>query len=366
MKVLINALGAEMGGALRHLTNLIPALAVAAEDRAQVCIVHSAGTALPRVASPRVSFRSVPVKGVLSRLAYDSVVLPLASLWGGFDCLVSVTNFGPIYCPIPHVIFQRNALYFCDTPNQDHRKSLDLVLRQRLVQVIMSNSDCIVVPSAAMGDLVVRHSPRVSGKVRVLHHAYERPAALTPRVTHEGAYKIIYPVHPGAHKRFDEVAEVLAELASRAFDFEFYAPMSRHEWPGVLVYEELVDRLGLTERVHFVGRLNHEGMTALYRSADAMIYASMCESFGFPLLEGMGEGVPVVAVDTPVNRELCGECALFYQPGNVVEAADKVILACLPQTAGELRMCAWQRLESFPGSWTDYAERLLEILEDVA
>jgi len=366
MKVLINALGAEMGGALRHLTNLIPALAIAAEDRAQVCIVHSAGTALPKVVSPRVTFRSVPVKGVLSRLAYDSVVLPLASLWGGFDCLVSVTNFGPIYCPVPHVIFQRNALYFCDTPNQNHRQSLDLILRQRLVQAIMSHSDCIVVPSAAMGDLVVRSSPRLSAKVRVLHHAYERPAALIPGVAHNGAYKIIYPVHPGAHKRFEDVFEVLAELASRAVNFEFYAPISHREWEGVLAYEELVERLGLADKVHFVGRLDHEGMTALYRSADVMIYASVCESFGFPLLEGMGEGVPVVAVDTPVNRELCGECALFYQPGNVVEAADKLVLACRPQTAEDLRMCAWQRLQSFPGSWTDYAEKLLGILEDVA
>jgi alpha-1,2-rhamnosyltransferase len=53
-----------------------------------------------------------------------------------------------------------------------------------------------------------------------------------------------------------------------------------------------------------------------YRHASALIFASRCEGFGLPLVEAMQYGLPVLASDIPVFREIGGDYPDFFQPGD--------------------------------------------------
>jgi alpha-1,2-rhamnosyltransferase len=53
-----------------------------------------------------------------------------------------------------------------------------------------------------------------------------------------------------------------------------------------------------------------------YRHATALIFASRCEGFGLPLVEAMQYGLPVLASDIPVFREIGGDYPDFFPPGD--------------------------------------------------
>ena len=58
---------------------------------------------------------------------------------------------------------------------------------------------------------------------------------------------------------------------------------------------------------------------------DVLVFPSLTETFGFPLVEAMAVGVPVVAADTPIHREICGDAALYFEPGNPEDVCARLL-----------------------------------------
>ncbi len=75
------------------------------------------------------------------------------------------------------------------------------------------------------------------------------------------------------------------------------------------------------ERIHLVGYRPDEERNLSLRHARAMFFLSHYEGFGFPLLEAMGVGIPVLASDLSALREVAGPAARFVDPNDVGGAA---------------------------------------------
>ena len=99
-----------------------------------------------------------------------------------------------------------------------------------------------------------------------------------------------------------------------------------------------------------------------YRSADIFVFPSYTESFGHPLVEAMASGLPIVAADVPVNRELCGEAAVYFSPFDT-EACAKTIrqVAEDSEIRHRLQAAAIKRAQSF--TWQRHVERLLDAFQ---
>jgi glycosyltransferase involved in cell wall biosynthesis len=63
-----------------------------------------------------------------------------------------------------------------------------------------------------------------------------------------------------------------------------------------------------------LGPQPYASLPELYAAADVFVFPSYTESFGQPLVEAMASGLPIVAADVPINREICGEAAVYFQP----------------------------------------------------
>jgi alpha-1,2-rhamnosyltransferase len=93
-----------------------------------------------------------------------------------------------------------------------------------------------------------------------------------------------------------------------------------------------------------------------YRHAAALIFASRCEGFGLPLVEAMQYGLPVLASDIPVFREIGGDYPDFFQPGDECAIHDAV------RRFADSRISSPNRVRTpkpWP-SWTDSARMLLD------
>jgi glycosyltransferase involved in cell wall biosynthesis len=79
--------------------------------------------------------------------------------------------------------------------------------------------------------------------------------------------------------------------------------------------------LGVAERVRFVHSLPDADLRALTTHALALLFPSFAEGFGMPPLQAAACGVPVVASDLPVLREVLGDGAVFVDPASTSEIA---------------------------------------------
>ena len=66
---------------------------------------------------------------------------------------------------------------------------------------------------------------------------------------------------------------------------------------------------------------------ALYQSASALLFPSLEEGFGFPMLEAMTHGLPVVTSRTSALPEVGGDAALYADPLDPADIAAKVAAA---------------------------------------
>jgi glycosyltransferase involved in cell wall biosynthesis len=75
--------------------------------------------------------------------------------------------------------------------------------------------------------------------------------------------------------------------------------------------------LACAERLHFLSGLDEPTIQAVYRGADVFIFPTLSEGFGLPPLQAMACGVPVIASDLPVMREVLGDAAYYVDPYSI-------------------------------------------------
>lgn len=107
---------------------------------------------------------------------------------------------------------------------------------------------------------------------------------------------------------------------------EALAKLDRPEAPLVLVggkgwqYEEIFERigaLGLHKQVQLTGYVSDEELPMWYNAASALVFPSVYEGFGLPIVEAMACGTPVIAAETPSAQEAAGDAALLFAPRDV-------------------------------------------------
>ena len=85
---------------------------------------------------------------------------------------------------------------------------------------------------------------------------------------------------------------------------------------------ELIDEMGLQDRICFTGTVTEADLPALYRGAVCLVHPSLYEGFGLTPLEAMACGTPVVASRATSLPEVVGDGGVLVDPGNPAEMTD--------------------------------------------
>lgn len=114
------------------------------------------------------------------------------------------------------------------------------------------------------------------------------------------------------------------------------------------------------EKIHFLGRVSDSSLVELYSAAKAAVYPSIYEGFGFPILEAMSCGCPVVTSSTSSMREVGGQAAIYVDP----ESDDSILNALEkaenePDTLKLLSEAGLKQSQKF--SWKRCAEETLSL-----
>ena len=124
---------------------------------------------------------------------------------------------------------------------------------------------------------------------------------------------------------------------------------------------ECIERHHVTKAVHFVGTVREEKLPALYRGAKALIFPSLYEGFGLPILEAMACGTPVVTSNITAIPEVAGDAALQVDPTSVEQIAEAMKQVMSDHLLrGQLREKGLARVAQF--SWAGTVAKVREVL----
>jgi len=126
----------------------------------------------------------------------------------------------------------------------------------------------------------------------------------------------------------------------------------------------LIRSLGLQARVKWLGQVRGEDMPMLMARSRALVYPSLYEGFGFPPLEAMAIGTPVVASNRGSLPEILNDAALLVDPTDrraLGEALEAVLAR--PHVRERLRMAGRRQARMY--TWQKCADRTIELYREV-
>lgn len=127
---------------------------------------------------------------------------------------------------------------------------------------------------------------------------------------------------------------------------------------------QTVKELNLNNKVVFTGFVSDDELATLYRNATALVYPSIYEGFGFPPLEAMAYGTPVITSNTSSLPEVVGNSAVLIEPFDTNQIADAIeSILDDEEKQRKLREKGMERVKKF--SWEKAAKETLEVYKEV-
>jgi glycosyltransferase involved in cell wall biosynthesis len=126
-----------------------------------------------------------------------------------------------------------------------------------------------------------------------------------------------------------------------------------------------IQQLGLSNDVKLIGWVASQDLPSLYAKATLFLYPSRYEGFGFPVLEAMACGVPVLTSNVTSLPEIAGNCAILLDPADGKSWRDTIMKVCQdPGTRQKWVQCGYEHVLKF--TWQKTAQQTADIYTSVA
>lgn len=189
------------------------------------------------------------------------------------------------------------------------------------------NPDAVITPSHFIKAEVLSYFPHLEGRVWVVYHGvsatfYPREACVVKKsLTRFGlSYKnyLIFVGFADQRKNFENLLKAMESVdiplvvAGTQFDYlKSHYPISENHL--------------LTGKLRVFTRLDEEDLADLYNGAIALVFPSLYEGFGLPLIEAMASGTPSLVSKIGTFEEIAGDAALYCDPEDPEDIRDKIL-----------------------------------------
>ncbi len=186
----------------------------------------------------------------------------------------------------------------------------------------------------------------------------ENPGDTLAKLGIAGRRFLLHVGGSSARKNLATVVRALPLLDGEIFLVKAGAPLEEPE-------RRLLQQLGLAGRLMELGPVDEELLPALYSAAEALVFPSLYEGFGWPPLEAMACGTPAVIAGIPALREVAGPGAVMVDDPEDPEQLSGAVKRCLRGAPEREEIIARGRARAAEFTWERAASAYLDIYRDI-
>lgn len=380
MHIFVNGLSASAGGGLTYLRNVLPHLAGRGDVRVTAALAVPLRHEFSGLNQQLLETNFPP--GTAQRFLYEQCQIPRLIRQSKANVLLSPGNFAIFRSPVPQIVLSRNALYTSrDFANDlrdrgEYRLWLDNAVKSAFARRSVGVADCTIAPTAAFA----RELHLWTGKdVTAIHHGFDHDlffrdqTPLPPEIESKlagaaSSLRLLFVSHYNYYRNFETLIRAIPllkkKLYPRTVRLILTCSLTSESNPGDYRAESaaaLVENLRLRDEIIELGSTPYRSLHHLYRACDLYVTPAYAETFAHPLVEAMASGLPVIASDIAVHREICGGAALYFSRFSPQELAESVLHAARSHDQiAAMRTTGLSRARDF--SWNQHVEQLLETM----
>lgn len=259
----------------------------------------------------------------------------------------------PARCRVPYVVTIHDLIHL------HYGTALHRIYYNQIIRRLLPEAASILTDSAYSRDEILEWSGLSSDLVNVVPLAVS-PVFCAAGEVHDPGYP--YILYVGNRRIYKNIHRLIEAFGVGCRNSDVKLALSGAADPELLA---LAKRVGIADRIVFLGRIDEALLPALYRGALAVAYVSLYEGFGLPPLEAMSCGTPVLSSNVTSLPEVVGDAGLMVDPLNVEQIADGLmrITEDGPLRA-ELVRKGLERITLF--SWEACATKTWDVLQRAA
>ncbi len=379
MRVLINALSSKTGGGTIFLKNLLSRIgSVDCANEYTVLLSNRYQNYVKGWETPNINlwYVNVPISAA-ARVIWEQTIFPII-VYDKYDVIFNTSELAPFVTSKRLILLVRNANVFDKTLPM--KQQLNVFRTRNNVMKILAKhcikkATWVIFPSNSMKKYIVEEMPDISSKSSVVHYGisdvfFSDKSSISHmnNVLNVSDRYILYVSSFAPHKNHARLLMAYTKVKKKCPDIKLVLVGGTYGKqdvkPGELNPEgtirEMILKYGIGKDVILTGNLEQECLPSIYRSAELFIFPSLTESFGHPLVEAMASGLPVLASNLGVSREICGDAAIYFDPYNIEDMAEKICDMLESDKKDSLRRKSINRAQMF--SWDKAIKDIVEIL----
>ena len=276
-----------------------------------------------------------------SRLLFSPI--PEAPLWSQCRYVVMVHDFIPLRFP---------KRFSPLTPY--HRYYVPQVLNQ---------AKHIICNSQSTAEDIIKFCQIPSSKISPILLGYDSQHFQASSELSQRSPNPPYFLYIGRHDPYKNISRLISAFAHLHPQHEYQlwlsGPSDKRYTPAL---KKQVQELGIVDRVKFLDYVPYEDLPTIINGAIALVFPSLWEGFGLPVLEAMACGTPVITSNLSSLPEVAGDAAILIDPYNVAEITDAMqAIANDTGLRSHLSQLGLQRAKKF--SWEKTGQATVEVLQ---
>ncbi len=276
-----------------------------------------------------------------------------------YDILYCPSNIGPIWLPKKtKLVMTLHDLAFLDFPKQ--YSSFFQKYYAFLVPKILRRAQHIVTISNFSKERIIQEYPWTEKKINVINHG------ISPYFATLEEQKSDYTLYVGSMNEIKNFQAVLKIFLMP----EFKTNPLKMVLPGVSTFTQnktiaaLLNEAKTAENIEIIDGAMQVELIRYYQNAKLFVFPSFHESFGFPPLEAMACGTPVIVSDVTALPEVCGDAALYVDPHSMNDIKEKTQMLLKDKTL-QKKMIQKGLERSAQFTWNKAAEEHIKIFKEV-
>jgi glycosyltransferase involved in cell wall biosynthesis len=379
----VDASAASSGSGPTYVRNVVPHLAARTDLRSTVLISPLLRKEFQDQSN--VSFLEFTGESVSAAVRFVRAQRSVPKLVrrSGANVLLSAGNIASFRSPVPQILLSGNALYtsrdfYRDLLQRgDYRLWFDTKFKGLMAKWSVRSADRTVAPSQAFADEIQRWT---GVHALAIHHGFDRnlffrdteplPDELRKKLERTGdELRLLFVSHYNYYRNFETLIRAIPLLRKRIEPRKISVFVTCRLEPGANPGSfrtesaaRLVQELGVSSNLVQLGAVPYHLLHHVYRACDLYVSPAYVETFAHPLVEAMASGLPVIASDLAVHREVCGDAALYFEafsPELLAETVCKV--AQSPELFRKMSERGLECSRNF--SWKDHVDQVISVAE---